>query len=150
MPPIVEHDSIIWSPYTAKDIEYVETVQRRFTKRLPGFRTLPYAERLKRLKQPSLKLRRLHFDLIYCYKIVFGLIYVQASDFFEMAPLSTTRGHIYKLYKKRSSATVRCTFFSERVVNTWNNLPHSVDFTNLTRFARSIKYVDLSGYLRCF
>jgi len=40
--PIVEHDSIIWSPYTAKDIEYVETVQRRFTKRLPGFRTLLY------------------------------------------------------------------------------------------------------------
>ena len=42
--PIVEHDSIIWSPYTIKDIEYVETVQRRFTKRLPGFRTLPYTD----------------------------------------------------------------------------------------------------------
>jgi len=62
--PIVEHDSIIWSPYTVKDIEYVETVQRRFTKRLPGFRTLPYAERLKRLRLPSLELRHLHFDLI--------------------------------------------------------------------------------------
>ena len=54
--PVVEHDSIIWSLYTAKDIEYVETVQRRFTKRLPGFRTLPYAERLKRLQLPSLEL----------------------------------------------------------------------------------------------
>ena len=38
--PIVERDSIIWSPYTAKDIKNVETVQRRFTKRLPGIRTL--------------------------------------------------------------------------------------------------------------
>ena len=55
-----------------------------------------------------------------------------------------------KLYKKRSSATVRCEFFSERVVNTWNNLPNSVDFTNLTRFVRTVKRVDLSGYLRCF
>ena len=37
--PIVEHDSIIWPPYnTAKDIEYieyVETVQYRFTKSCP-------------------------------------------------------------------------------------------------------------------
>ena len=85
--PIVEHDSIIWSPYTIKDIEYVETIQRRFTKRLPDFRTLPYAERLKRLQLPSLELRRLHFDLIYCYKILFGLVHLQVSDFFEMAPL---------------------------------------------------------------
>ena len=79
----------------------------------------------------------LQFDLIYCYKILFGLVHLQVSDFFEMAPLLTTRGHAYKLYKKRSSATVRCEFFS-------------VDFTNLTRFVRTVKRVDLSGYLRCF
>ena len=39
---------------------------------------------------------------------------------------------------------------SVRVVNTWNNLPNSVDFTNLTTFVRTVKRVDLSGYLRCF
>ena len=76
-------------------------------------------------------------------------IHLQVGDFFEMAPLSTTLGHAYKLYKKRSSATVRCMFFSERVVNTWNSLQNSVDFTNLTRFVRTVKRVDLSGYLRC-
>ena len=74
----------------------VETVHRRFTKRLPGFRTLPYAEQLKRLQLPSLELRRLHFDLIYCYKILFDIVHLQVSDFFEMAsPLLTTRGHAY-------------------------------------------------------
>ena len=72
---------------------------------------------------------------MYCYKIVFDLIHVQASDFFEIVPLSTTRGHSYKLYNMRSSVTVRCKFFSERVVNAWNNLSNSVDFTSLTRFA---------------
>jgi len=56
----------------------------------------------------------------------------------------------HKLYKKRTSATVRCVFFSERVVNTWNNLPNSVDFTNLTKFVSTVKRVDVSGYLRCF
>jgi len=38
--PLVEHDSVIWSPYTVKDIEAFETVQRRFTKRLPTFSAL--------------------------------------------------------------------------------------------------------------
>ena len=56
-----------------KDIEAIETVQRHFTKWLPGFCSLSYAERLKRLNLPSLELRRLHADLIYCYKVVFGL-----------------------------------------------------------------------------
>ena len=31
-------------------------------------------ERLKLLQLPSLELRRLHCDLIWCYKIVFGLV----------------------------------------------------------------------------
>jgi len=35
--PIVEDDSVVWSPYTVKDIDAVESVQRRFTKRLPGY-----------------------------------------------------------------------------------------------------------------
>ena len=65
--PLIEHDSVIWSPYTVKDIELFESVQRRFTKRLPGVNILPYAERLKRLYLPSLELRRLHANLIFCY-----------------------------------------------------------------------------------
>ena len=34
-----------------------------------------------------------------------------------MAPLLNTRGHKFKLYKKRCSAIVRSKFFSERIVN---------------------------------
>jgi len=30
----------IWSPYTVKDIKAIESVQRRFTKRLPGLNNL--------------------------------------------------------------------------------------------------------------
>jgi len=48
----------------------VEQVQRRFTKRLYGLRELPYDERLSTLNLHSLELRRLHFDLVWCYKIL--------------------------------------------------------------------------------
>ena len=44
------------------------------------------------------------------------------------------------------------TFFIERTVNTWNNLPRtgSVDFSTLTSFVRTVKLADLFNYLRCF
>ena len=32
--PLVEHNSIVWSPYTIEDIKTIECVQRRFTKNL--------------------------------------------------------------------------------------------------------------------
>jgi len=60
----------------------IEKVQRRFTKRLHGCKALTYMDRLAKLGVPSLELRRLHLDLIYCYKIVFGLTKLNFVDFF--------------------------------------------------------------------
>jgi len=31
--PLVEYNSVVWSPYTVQDIEAIEQVQRRFTKK---------------------------------------------------------------------------------------------------------------------
>ena len=45
--PILEHNSILWSPHYKQDIEAIECVQRRFTKRLPGLHSCTYSERLK-------------------------------------------------------------------------------------------------------
>jgi len=70
--PIVEYNSVIWSPVAKHDIELVEKVQRCFTKRLRGLRNLSYCDRLTKLGLCNLELRRLHLDLLYCYKIVFG------------------------------------------------------------------------------
>jgi len=42
--PLVEYNSIMWSPHLKQDIEAVESVQRRFTRRLPGFKKFSYAE----------------------------------------------------------------------------------------------------------
>ena len=56
------------------DIVTIENVQRRFTKRLPGFAEHSYSKRLLLLNLPGLELRRLHFDLIWCYRIIFGVV----------------------------------------------------------------------------
>ena len=67
--PIVEYNSVIWSPVAKHDIELVEKVQRRFTKRLRGLRSLSYCDRLTKLGLCTLELRRLHLDLLTVTKL---------------------------------------------------------------------------------
>jgi len=74
--PLLEYNSVTWSPHLTYDIERIEKVQRHFAKRLHGFSCLSYDECLKRLNIYSLEHRRLYFDLLWCYKILFGLVRV--------------------------------------------------------------------------
>jgi len=101
--PIIEYNSVVWSPNTLHDIDAIDRVQKRFTKRLFGFRNCSYEVRLKRLHLQSLELRRLLSDLIWCYKIVFGLVDINSHDFFMQNTVSITRGHGYKLFKRSTS-----------------------------------------------
>ena len=56
--PTLEYASPIWSPHTLKDITAIESVQRRFTKRLTGLFDLNYHDRLSNLGLETLELRR--------------------------------------------------------------------------------------------
>jgi len=149
--PLLEYNSVVWSPHLKQDIEKVEQVQRRFTKRLPVLISCTYSERLSRLDLFSLELRRLHIDLIWCYKIVFGIVDINVDDFFEHSPATATRGHDHKLYKHYSRKNARIMFFCERVVGVWNSLPPDVvDFCCLKSFARTIRTDVLTKFLTCF
>jgi hypothetical protein len=129
------------------EIDSIEKVQRRFTKRLPGMYKLSYNERLNRLNLVTLELRWLHNDLIYCYKILFGLTSLNCNDFF-VRTTNITRGHQYKLFKERSNG-VRYNFFSHRIVNVWNFLPSDVvDFSSVSTFSHTVKSIDFSKFLK--
>ena len=65
--PLVEYVSPVWSPSYIHLINEIESVQRTFTKRLPGLDQLTYADRLHHLKLQSLEHRRLLSDLILCF-----------------------------------------------------------------------------------
>ena len=47
------------------DISKIESVQRSFTKRLPGLSNLPYTKRLEVLGIDSLEIRRLRYHLFF-------------------------------------------------------------------------------------
>ena len=88
--PCLEYCSVVWNPVLKKDIENLEKVQRKFTKRLPGLQQLPYCQRLARLQLESLELRRLRFELLFTYKLIFGLIDLDVSDFSDSAVTTET------------------------------------------------------------
>jgi len=46
---MLEYNSPLWSPTLKKDIILLESVQRRFTKRIPGLATMTYYSRLKKV-----------------------------------------------------------------------------------------------------
>jgi len=84
-----------------------------------------------------------------CYKIMFGLVCVNPGEFFfTFSSVSQTRGHPYKLYKPRCTNTVRHNSFIGRVVNVWNALPTTVNFSSLLTFKSSLTNVDFSSYLK--
>ena len=97
-----------------QDIECIERVTCRYTKRLPGLKLYPYKDRLQRLDLTTLELGRLHVDFVWYYKIVFGLVDVNFDDFFILAPLSRTRAYMHKMYQRRCSTNVGSMFISIR------------------------------------
>jgi len=54
---------------------------------------LSYSDRLAAFNLPSLELRRLRIHLIWCYKILFGVVDMPVDDFFELSLVKHTRGH---------------------------------------------------------
>ena len=109
-----------------QDYSALEKVQHRATKSVQGLRNLPYEERLRRLKLPSMRERVLRGDLIETFKIVTGKSKLDPHQFFERNLDNRTRGHEFKLKTLRATHRPRAEFFANRVVPHWNNLPEEV------------------------
>ena len=124
--PHLEYASSVWIPYKKKHIDSIENVQRRATKMLPGLSNLSYEERLRKLKLPSLRYRRMRGDMIEVFKIISGIYDTRATSGLLELNTSTTRGNSKKLTKNRSRLDVRKFYFTNRVVDLWNNIPDSI------------------------
>ena len=101
--PILEYSSVAWNPYLIKDIKTLESVQRRFTKRLvPGMEKLTYHQRLRLLELDDLELLHVQADLWSPYVIGQTIIflpcdfYLLSFFFFSSPNLSGRRLDVYR------------------------------------------------------
>ena len=62
--PHLEYGAPIWKPHTKKNIDAIENVQRRASKRIPGLSHLTNKRRLEAIKLPTLQYRRYRGDMI--------------------------------------------------------------------------------------
>ena len=125
--PVLEYANTAWSGGLRKNINEVEKIQRSFTKNIYQVKHLPYEKRLEKLNLPSLEYRRFRGDLIQTFKI--------ARNFYDNCTVNTLfnfkanerlRGHKYKINKIYYKKVQFKHFFTNRVANHWNNLPHSI------------------------
>ena len=125
------------------------SVQRSYTKRLPGFSRFTYEERLCKLHLPSLEHRRLVTDLVTCFKIVHGLTSLKFDDFFKFSPnRENSRGHQLRLVIPLSKTNTHKFFFSSRVVIPWNSLPvEVVTSVSAASFKKKLLKINLNKYL---
>lgn len=124
--PHLEYAIQAWRPYKQKDIDNIEKIQRRVTKMIDGMSTLNYEERLQRTNLISLEMRRLRSDMIEVFKIMHGFEGLKPEKFFKLSDITHTRGHSMKIYKPNTRLEVRKHFFTQRVIDEWNNLPADV------------------------
>ena len=120
--PLLEYCVHSWSPHLATDITLLENVQRRATRMVREFNQLSYEERLKELDLPTLKDRRTRGDMILTYRLIHGKEGINYRKFFTLAERShNTRGHSLKITKPTIRLETRRFFFSNRVIDKWNN-----------------------------
>ena len=146
--PTLIYCSPVWSPSSVGDIMFVESVQRVFTKKLPGFKNKPYFERIRILNLPTLELRRLHSDLILCYKILHGLVAGRPENYGLILANRQSRGHRFKLSITHSRIDARKYFFGCRICEPWNSLPDNiVALDSLIIFKTMLKKICFNKFL---
>ena len=123
--PHLEYAVSVWSPPSWKLADMIEKVQRRATKRVPELSHLPYEDRLRKLKLPTLVYRRIRGDLINTFKYVTGL-YDAACGLTLRSGQNHLRGHQFKLEVKSAKTERHKATFNHRVVPWWNSLPENV------------------------
>ena len=82
--PIIENCQQARSPYLQKDIDKLESVQRRATKMLTGISKLPYYLRLRKCGLLSLHDRRKRADMLEVFKIINGFTDIDTKIIFEL------------------------------------------------------------------
>ena len=129
-----------WAPFYKADNDLLEKVQRRAVMMVTNIRGT-YEERLASLKMRTLEDRRIRGDLIETFKILTGKSNVAPETWFTFASSNATddtvrtratTGYLNLVQPPIPKTEIRKNFFSNRVVDHWNQLPDHVKISQKT------------------
>ena len=130
--PHLDYCCPVWSPYRKGDIEALEKVQKRATKMKPPLKNLPYKDRLKAFNMSTLHYRRVRGDMIELIKILSGKYDTNVVPTLKTTGIQATRGNDLRIFKTRFKYDLCKFYFTNRVVDAWNSLPHWIVMANST------------------
>ena len=140
--PHLEFAVSAWCPWTLEDIRVLENVQKRAINMISNLQSVSYEDKVKEVGIQTLEARRLRFDMIHTYKTLNHKIAVNPDTWFTRVQdisLRTTRqsDNYMNLQTKQCKGDIRRKFFSNRVVQPWNNLPATIqNAKNVVSFKR--------------
>jgi hypothetical protein len=123
-------------------------VKRSFTKTIKNLRFSTCKEHLVNLCLDSLQCRRVKADLVFCFKLIHGLVHANATKFFIRSSNTQLRGNQFKLVKPRSVFVRKVNFYSNRVVDIWNRSANSiVTAESVSSFKRRLNSFDFASFM---
>ena len=146
---ILDYASIIWSSYTQKNIQLIESVQRRAAR----FVTNDYSSStsvtnlLSDLGWKPLSHRRNELRLLMFYKIIQHLVDINTDSPLILKPsIHITRSHDMRFLQHSIRINAYLYSFFPSTIKLWNQLPSKVThLTNFTDFKDNIAGLYLSA-----
>ena len=125
--PQVEYAALIWDPYTDKNINKIEAVQRRAARFCMNRyrRRASVTDMLEYLHWPTLQARRQVSRLCMLYKISNGLVKINSEHLKEPSRRSRHQ-HSKSFIVPTSVRDYHKNSFYPRTIRDWNGLPESV------------------------
>ena len=122
MRPTLESCIQLWSLQHKNDMELLERVQRRATKKIRGLEHLSCEESLRELELFSLEKRRLQGDLIAAFQYLKGAYRKAGEGLSTRACSDRSRSDGFEVKEGRFRLDIRKKFFTVRVVRHWHRL----------------------------
>ena len=142
----LKYANSVWNPHRLGLIKDLEKVQMRATKLVITIKNLTYKDRLKRLKLPTLKYRRIRGDMIEVCKSLTNNYDSRVNLYLEKQQDSITRGHSLKLANDRYHYDLRKFSFAPRIVNVRNSSPEIVILADTTdTFKRRLDSINFGN-----
>ena len=119
-----------WAPWLRKDIDVLEKVQHRATRRMSDVRGT-YPERLQQLDLTTLEERRMRGDAIEVFKYVRGFFDVNSETLFtKNSHMEPKTRHQHSFLPLTGNLDLRKHFFTVRGAKLWNSLPSDLRQSN--------------------